>query len=53
MCSTGSTCSDEDVQKYVDGHISQLPAFVSRSSAPQDEIKTEIARAIEGMYILY
>jgi hypothetical protein len=44
--------SDEDVQRYIDGHISQLPSFVIRSLNLQEEIKTEIIRAVDGMYVL-
>jgi Cdc6-like AAA superfamily ATPase len=45
--------SDEDVRKYINGHISQLPAFVSKRPDLQEEIVTEIARAVEGMYVPY
>ena len=43
--------TDEDVQKYVEGHMSRLPSFVSRSSALQQSIKTEIIKAVDGMYV--
>jgi hypothetical protein len=43
--------SDDDVQRYLDGHMSQLPACVSRSSDLQEEIKTEITKAVDGMYV--
>ena len=44
--------SDEDVRRYLDGHMSQLPAFVSEQIQNlQEEIKTEIAKAVEGMYV--
>jgi hypothetical protein len=42
--------SDEDVQKYLDSHISRLPSFVIRSPYLQKEIKTEIIKAVDGMY---
>lgn len=45
--------SDEDVRRYLDGHISQLPKFVSKRTDLQEEIKTEIVAAVEGMYVLY
>ena len=38
-----------DVRKYLDGHISQLRPFVSRRSDLQEEIKTEIVKAVDGM----
>jgi hypothetical protein len=43
--------SDEDVRRYLDGHISQLPSFVLRSPDLQKEVKTEIIRAVDGMYV--
>jgi hypothetical protein len=45
--------SEEDVQRYLDGHMSQLPTFVSSRPKLQEEIKIEISRAVEGMYVLY
>lgn len=42
--------SDYDVEGYVDGHISSLPSFVGRSSDLQKEVKTEIVKAVDGMY---
>jgi hypothetical protein len=41
--------SDEDVQRYLDGHMSQLPTFVLSKPELQDEIKTGIIRAVKGM----
>jgi hypothetical protein len=43
--------SDEDVRRYLDGHMSQLSSFVLRSPNLQDEIKTEIITAVDGMYV--
>jgi len=43
--------SDEDVQRYLDGHMSQLPSCVQRSHDLQEEIKTEIINTIDGMYV--
>jgi hypothetical protein len=43
--------SDGDVQRYLNGHISQLPSCVTRSSDLQEEIKTEIMKAVDGMYV--
>jgi hypothetical protein len=52
----GSICleiyaSDEDVERYVDGYMSRLPLFVSRSPDLQIKIKTEILMAVDGMYV--
>jgi hypothetical protein len=44
--------SNEDVRKYLDGHIFRLPEFVVRSSELQDEIKTEIVRLVDGMHVV-
>lgn len=41
--------SNQDVQRYLDGHISQLPGCVLRSLELQDEIKAEISKAVNGM----
>jgi Cdc6-like AAA superfamily ATPase len=43
--------SDGDVQRYLDGHMSMLPSFVSRSLDLQEEIKTEIIKAVNGMHV--
>lgn len=43
--------SNDDVQSYLDGHMSQLPSCVSRSNDLQEEIKTEIIKAADGMYV--
>jgi hypothetical protein len=43
--------SDQDVQRYLDSHIVQLPRFVLESSDLQAEIKTEIIKAVNGMYV--
>jgi hypothetical protein len=41
--------SDEDVRRYLDGHRSQLPEFVSRSPGLKEEIETAIIKAADGM----
>jgi hypothetical protein len=44
--------SENDVQRYIDGHILQLPSFVLRSPDLQEEIKIEITKAVDGMYVV-
>jgi hypothetical protein len=44
--------NDEDVKRYLDGHMFQLPSFVLRNSDLQEEIKTAIVKAVAGMYDL-
>jgi hypothetical protein len=41
----------QDVQRYLDGNMSQLPGYVRRSSELQEEIKAEIIKAVDGMYV--
>lgn len=45
--------SEEDVQRYLDGHMFRLPEFVVQSLELQEEIKTGIIKAVDGMYVLY
>ncbi|KAH8592634.1 hypothetical protein B0O99DRAFT_597075 [Bisporella sp. PMI_857] len=45
--------SEEDVRKYLDGNLFRLPGFVARSPDLQKEIKTGIAKAVNGMYVVY
>lgn len=43
--------SDEDVQKYLIGHMTRLPSCVSRNLALQEKIKAEILKTVDGMYV--
>ncbi|KAI0444158.1 hypothetical protein F4803DRAFT_561045 [Xylaria telfairii] len=43
---------DDDIQRYLDDHISELPAFIKDDSDLRREIKTSIARAADGMFLL-
>ena len=43
--------SSEDVERYLEGHIEQLPTFVQRNRELQEEIKTGISAAVDGMYV--
>ena len=43
--------SEPDVRRYVDGHISHLPSFVGHRPDLQEEIKAEIVKAVNGMYV--
>jgi hypothetical protein len=43
--------SNQDVQRYIDGHMSQLPRCVLRSSDMQGEIKAAIVQAVNSMYV--
>ncbi|KAJ5745670.1 ankyrin repeat protein [Penicillium odoratum] len=44
--------SNEDVKRYLKGHIGQLPAFVERNQQLQEEITTKISCAVDGMFLL-
>jgi Cdc6-like AAA superfamily ATPase len=44
--------SEEDVRRYLDGHMFRLPGFVIKSPELQEEIKTEIIRSIDGMCVV-
>ncbi|KAK2762720.1 hypothetical protein FQN54_000894 [Arachnomyces sp. PD_36] len=44
--------SNEDAARYLEGRMWQLPSFVARNSDFQKEIKTEIIRAVDGMFLL-
>jgi hypothetical protein len=45
--------SEEDVRRYLDGHMSRLPGFVGRNPELQEEVKTNIVKAVDGMYVVY
>ena len=44
---------EEDVRRYLEGHMFRLPGFVVRSPELQEEIKTNIVKAIDRIYIIY
>jgi len=41
--------SSEDVERYIEGHLEELPAFVQRNRPLQREIKAGILNAADGM----
>lgn len=43
--------SVHDVRRYLDSNISQLSRCVVRSSDLQDEIRAEIVKVVDGMYV--
>jgi len=43
--------NSEDVERYLEGHMGQLPHFVQRNPRLQEEIKTGISSAVDGMYV--
>ncbi|KAG9230726.1 ankyrin repeat protein, partial [Amylocarpus encephaloides] len=44
--------SEHDVRRFLDGHILALPGFVRRSLDLQEEVKREIVKAVDGMFLL-
>jgi hypothetical protein len=44
--------SEHDVRRYVDGHMSYLPSFVARTPDLQEEVRTGIVKAVDGMYVV-
>jgi hypothetical protein len=43
--------SKHDVQKYIDSYMSHLPSFVRHNLDLQEEIKAEIVKAVDRMYV--
>jgi Cdc6-like AAA superfamily ATPase len=41
--------SDNDVRRYLNGHMMRLPSFVMRSVDLQEEVEAEIVKAVKGM----
>ncbi|KAM0255032.1 hypothetical protein ACHAQJ_006180 [Trichoderma viride] len=44
--------SEEDICRYIDGHILQLPKFVQENTNLQRQIKVEISKTVQGMFLL-
>ncbi|KFX98618.1 hypothetical protein O988_04271, partial [Pseudogymnoascus sp. VKM F-3808] len=44
--------SEEDVRRYIDGQMPCLPPFVRRNLDIQEQIKTKIVKAVDGMFLL-
>ena len=43
--------SSEDVERYLEDHMGQLPSFVRRDRSLQEEIKARISEAVDGMCV--
>jgi ankyrin repeat protein len=43
--------SEHDVRRYIDAYVSHLPSFVRRSMDLQEEIKSRIVNAVDGMCV--
>ncbi|KAF2183470.1 ankyrin [Zopfia rhizophila CBS 207.26] len=44
--------SSHDVERYLDGHMGQLPSFVQQNRQLREDIKTGISEAVDGMFLL-
>ncbi|SCO18809.1 related to nucleoside phosphorylase [Fusarium fujikuroi] len=44
--------SPDDVARYLEGHMGQLPSFVRHDRQLQEEITTTISEAVDGMFLL-
>ncbi|KAH0551748.1 hypothetical protein GP486_007034 [Trichoglossum hirsutum] len=44
--------SRKDIERYLEGHMKQLPSFVQQNGQLQEEIKTGISEAVDGMFLL-
>ncbi|PSN73797.1 hypothetical protein BS50DRAFT_597243 [Corynespora cassiicola Philippines] len=44
--------NEHDVQRYIEGHVDELPRFVRRDPDLQREISSGIVKAIDGMFLL-
>ena len=45
--------SNQDVRRYLDSHMSQLPGCMLRNSDLQDEIKIGIIEAVDRMCVIH
>ena len=45
--------SDDDVRRYLDGHISRLPLLIQENCELEDKVKAAIVKAAGGMYVHY
>ncbi|KAI9034798.1 uncharacterized protein KD926_005463, partial [Aspergillus affinis] len=43
---------EDDVRRYLDAQMFQLPHFIADSIEMQDEVKTAIIRSVDGMFLL-
>ncbi|KAG4439905.1 hypothetical protein IFR05_004629 [Cadophora sp. M221] len=44
--------SENDVRRYLHGHMFRLPSFVKRNLGLQEEIETEMIKVVDGMFLL-
>ena len=45
--------NEQDVRRYIDGRVSHLPSFVNNNLDLQQQIKNEIVKAVDGMYVSF
>ena len=52
-CSLEIRASDYDVGIYLEGRMPSLPSFVKRGTPLLDQIKSDVIKAVDGMYVVY
>jgi hypothetical protein len=45
--------SNEDVRRYLNGHLFRLPSFIVRSPELQEEVTMRIIQSVQGMYVAF
>lgn len=45
--------SDHDVMRYLDSQIFRLPSFIQHNASLQENVKSEILEAVDGMYVYF
>ena len=45
--------SEQDVRRYIGGRVSHLPSFVRRNPDLEEEVKSKIVEAVDGMYVIF
>ncbi|OGM47366.1 hypothetical protein ABOM_003825 [Aspergillus bombycis] len=43
---------DEDIRRYLDGHVARLPKFVLEKPGLEENIKSMVIKAADGMFLL-
>ncbi|RDW57292.1 hypothetical protein BP5796_12742 [Coleophoma crateriformis] len=44
--------SEDDVRRYLESHMSNLPSFIQRNRSLQAEVQGQIVKVVDGMFLL-
>ncbi|RDW63402.1 hypothetical protein BP6252_10947 [Coleophoma cylindrospora] len=44
--------SEDDVRRYLENHMSNLPSFIQRNPDLQAEVQSQIVKVVDGMFLL-